>query len=42
MQQILQRKAVSSTYSEYVFLALGIHHAMRMPHIFICGLSDPI
>ena len=39
---MLQRKAVSITYSEYVFVALGIHNSMRMPHIFLCGLSDSI
>ena len=32
------RKAISTTYSGYVFLALGIQHAMRMRHIFIRGL----
>ena len=31
-------KALSITYSECVFVALG-KHAMRMRHIFIYGLS---
>jgi hypothetical protein len=32
-------KAISITYSESVFVALGIQHAMRMRHIIVCGLS---
>ena len=31
-------KAISITYSEYVFVALGIQRAMRIRHIIICGL----
>jgi len=32
-------KEVSISYSECVFVALGIQHAMPMSHIVICGLS---
>jgi hypothetical protein len=34
------RKAINITYSESVFLASGIKHAMRMHHIVFCGLPD--
>jgi len=32
-------KAISIIYSGRVFVALGIHNAMLMFHIVICGLS---
>ena len=32
------RKAMSITYPQGVFVALGIQPAMHMRHIFICGL----
>jgi hypothetical protein len=32
-------KAIGITYSEYVFIASGVQHAMRMRHIVIYGLS---
>ena len=31
-------KTISTTYSECAVVALGIQRAMRMRHIFICGL----
>jgi hypothetical protein len=31
-------KAVSITYSEYVYVPLGIQHPERMRNIVICGL----
>jgi hypothetical protein len=31
-------KAISTTYSECDSVALGTQHAMRMRHIFMCGL----
>jgi len=32
-------KVICITYSDSVFVALGIQHAMRMRHIVFCGLS---
>ena len=31
-------KAISIIYPECVFVALVIHHALRLRHIIICGL----
>jgi hypothetical protein len=33
-------KALRITYTECVFVALGIQHAMHMRHVVMCGLSD--
>ena len=32
-------RAISVTYCEYGFVALGIQHAKRMRRVVICGLS---
>jgi len=34
-----RRKALIITYSECMFVALDIQHAMRMRHIVICALT---
>ena len=36
---IVSYKLPNITYSEFVYVALGIQHAMRMRHMVICGLS---
>ena len=33
---------MSITYSESVSVALGIQHAMRMPHIIVSSLAFPV
>jgi len=38
VQPLLLWKTVNITYSECVFVALDIHHAMRMRPIVICDL----
>ena len=42
MQPLLQWKAINITYSEGVFVALGIPHAMLMRHIVNCDLPGSI
>jgi len=37
VQPLLQWES-SITYSEYVFVALGVQHATRMGHTVMCGL----
>jgi uncharacterized membrane protein len=39
-KSLMQWEAVRITYSECVFIALGIQYVMRMRHIGICGLSS--
>ena len=38
---VASEKVLSITYSEYIFLALGIQHAMWMCYNDACDLSDP-
>ena len=33
-------KAISITYTDYVFVAVGAQREMRMRHIFVC-VNDP-
>jgi len=37
---IYSGKVINSTYSETVFVGLGIQHVMPILHIGICGLPD--
>jgi hypothetical protein len=40
MQLLLRWKNLRSIkYSERVFVALGTQHAMRLSHIFTCGVN---
>jgi len=41
MQPLLHGKEISVTYSECVFIASGIQHALCMHCIVICSLHDP-
>jgi hypothetical protein len=36
------RKAINVTYSNCVFVALGIQHAMPMRHIILLSVSCPV
>jgi hypothetical protein len=39
VQPLPQWDKIGITYSECVFVALGMQYAMRMHHIVTCGLS---
>jgi extradiol dioxygenase family protein len=39
MQPTFSGKAIHITRSEFLFVALGIQHAMRTRHIVVCALS---
>ena len=41
MRSLLQRRAISITYPERVFEALGIQHAMRMRRILLSSVACP-
>jgi len=39
---VTMEKSIIVTYSECIFLALGIQHVMRIHQIVICGLPSSI